>query len=86
MPIYEYICKDCYEEVSILVRSLNSEIDLKCKSCGTSNLDRVISQVAVLHSSQDLHREFDSMAKYRDSTDDGTDPFNGKGDYLADNL
>ena len=85
MPIYEYSCKDCSEKTSILFKSLDENKNPICGSCNSANMERMISSVAVLHSSQDLHRQYDSMASYRDSIDE-KDPFDGKGDYLKENL
>jgi putative FmdB family regulatory protein len=51
MPIYEYICDDCQEQVNLFFRSF-AEVETKpavCPLCGGSNLERVISRVAVVH-------------------------------------
>ena len=85
MPIYEYSCEDCLEQTSILFKSIDDNKTPICRTCRGDNMTRMISSVAVLHSSQDLHRQFDSMANYRDSIDD-KDPFDGKGDYFTENL
>ena len=54
MPIYEYRCKECSRRLSILWRSL-SEIGTKsprCSRCGSYDLTRLVSRVAVLHSEE----------------------------------
>ena len=85
MPIYEYSCDECFEQTSIFFKTLGDPKKPICGSCGGLSVKRVISNIAILHSSQDLHRQYDSMARYRDSIDEN-DPFDGKGDYLVDNL
>jgi putative FmdB family regulatory protein len=52
MPIYEYRCQKCGRRVSIFWRSL-AEIDTKsprCSRCGSHDLTRLMSRVAVLRS------------------------------------
>ena len=54
MPIYEYLCHDCGRRVSILWRSF-SEIGTtkpRCPRCGSENLTRLISRVAVVRSEE----------------------------------
>ncbi len=50
MPLYEYLCHDCQEQVSLLFRSF-AEVETKpavCPQCGGSSLERIISRVAVV--------------------------------------
>jgi putative FmdB family regulatory protein len=54
MPIYEYICRDCRSRVEIFFRTM-AELETKepvCPGCQGSNLERLISNVAVVHSRQ----------------------------------
>lgn len=54
MPIYEYRCRDCRRRTSILWRSF-SEVESeppRCTRCGSANLVRLMSRVAVLHSEE----------------------------------
>ena len=54
MPIYEYRCKDCRRRTSILWRSF-SEVEAKppqCVRCGSANLVRLVSRVAMLRSEE----------------------------------
>ncbi len=54
MPIYEYRCNGCGRRVSIFWRSL-SELETKsprCSRCGSQNLTRLVSRVAVLRSEE----------------------------------
>jgi len=50
MPLYEYLCDDCQEQVSLFFRSF-AEVETKpavCPQCGGGSLERIISQVAVV--------------------------------------
>ena len=51
MPIYEYHCHDCRRRVSLFFRSFAAtEDEPACPRCGGTNLERVISRVAVVRS------------------------------------
>lgn len=52
MPIYEYRCNTCRRRVTILVRSFSTPYTPKCDRCGSTDLRRLISRVAVLHSEE----------------------------------
>ena len=54
MPIYEYHCGTCHERVSILVRSVSKiqTIAPLCPLCGSQDLTRLISRVAVVRSEE----------------------------------
>lgn len=52
MPIYEFNCDDCHEIVNIFFRSF-ADVETKeaaCPHCQGTNLERVLSQVTVVHS------------------------------------
>jgi putative FmdB family regulatory protein len=54
MPIYEYRCNDCRKRVSVYWRSF-SEVEIaraRCPACGSEDLTRLISRVAVLRSEE----------------------------------
>jgi putative FmdB family regulatory protein len=54
MPIYEYRCKDCRRRTSILWRSF-SDVEAKpprCTHCGSTDLVRLVSRVAMLRSEE----------------------------------
>ena len=54
MPIYEYRCQDCHRRTSVLWRSF-SEVEAeppRCARCGSTNLVRLVSRVAILHSEE----------------------------------
>jgi putative FmdB family regulatory protein len=52
MPIYEYLCKDCGKKSSFLILSISSQFEPRCKACGSLNLKKLISRVAVLRSEE----------------------------------
>jgi len=54
MPIYEYRCNMCHSRVTILTRSFASaeSVSPQCPHCGSKNLTRLISRVAVVHSEE----------------------------------
>jgi putative FmdB family regulatory protein len=43
MPIYEFKCLKCGNVVEMLFKSSTEEIEMKCASCGSLSLERVIS-------------------------------------------
>lgn len=51
MPIYEYRCQSCGRRISLL-RSLSDESPPRCTACGSQELKRLISRVAVLRSEE----------------------------------
>jgi len=40
MPIYEYTCKDCSSQFEKFVRSMTSEVEVKCPNCGGSHVKK----------------------------------------------
>lgn len=48
MPIYEFVCNACKNPVSVFVRSISSEVNAKCESCGSTDLTRQVSTFAFL--------------------------------------
>jgi len=46
MPIYEFICQNCYGKLSLLIRDTSGPIVPKCSSCGSANVSRIISGFA----------------------------------------
>ena len=80
MPIYEYACEDCRKVSSVFVRSINSTpVAPNCSHCGGAQLSRKVSRVAVLHSRQDLHGDYDRMSAFDDAP--GDDDYDDSGDY-----
>lgn len=46
MPIYEYSCRECGRRSSLLIRSLSTSVASRCRHCGSSQLDRLLSRFA----------------------------------------
>ncbi len=43
MPIYEFSCQECSKESEILVRSAEWESTVQCPSCGSRQLEKLLS-------------------------------------------
>ena len=43
MPIFEFSCLDCTKESEILVRSAEWEGEAECPSCGSHQLEKMLS-------------------------------------------
>ncbi|MFH2219553.1 MAG: zinc ribbon domain-containing protein [Pseudomonadota bacterium] len=43
MPIYEFKCLKCEEFIELLLMNPDEEIELKCPSCKSEELERVLS-------------------------------------------
>ena len=50
MPIYEFGCLDCGQKSSFLVPSFKTSLEPKCRKCGSANMRKLVSRVAVLRS------------------------------------
>jgi len=50
VPVYEFACNACGAKVSVFTRSISAAVDGKCDRCGSRDLRRLISRVAVLRS------------------------------------
>ncbi|NOY78529.1 MAG: zinc ribbon domain-containing protein [Calditrichaeota bacterium] len=53
MPIYEYRCLDCGKRTNFLFLKRDEKRELKCRWCGSSRMERVISRFATLQSEED---------------------------------
>ena len=47
MPLHEFACKDCGRKSTRLVLKKEDEASLKCEHCGSGELTRLISRVAI---------------------------------------
>lgn len=54
MPIYEYYCTDCHQRLNLFFRTFTaaSESEPSCPNCGSVQLRRLVSRVAVLRSEE----------------------------------
>ncbi len=57
MPIYEFLCQKCNTKSSILAWNTAESFVAKCPTCGSSNLERVISSFAYHKSMKTIHEE-----------------------------
>ena len=62
MPIYEYGCKGCRRRTSVFVRSISSPVDAVCEHCGSGDVSRLISRVAVVRSEDDMFSGLDESS------------------------
>lgn len=52
MPIYEYRCRDCGKKSTFVTLSVKSALEPKCRKCGSTNLEKLISRVSVSRSEE----------------------------------
>jgi len=84
VPIYEYVCLDCGRTSSFLTPSFRVELEPKCEACGSPNMRKLVSRVAVLRSGRRASDDFDGGDVGPDSAgpmdDEGLRPGNDFGD------
>ena len=47
MPIYTYVCKECGENFDLLVGVTAERVELKCRKCGSNNIEKIVSSFSV---------------------------------------
>lgn len=52
MPIYEYRCRQCRRKTTALVLSRARAAEVRCKSCGGGDLEKLYSRVATPRSEE----------------------------------
>jgi len=52
MPIYEYRCADCGKKSTFITLSVSSALEPKCKNCGSANMKKLVSRVAIFRSEE----------------------------------
>jgi putative FmdB family regulatory protein len=52
MPIFEFLCHDCGRKMSALVLSRARVDEVRCKRCGSSNLEKLFSRFATVKSEE----------------------------------
>ena len=62
MPIYEFRCKACRRRTSVFTRSIGAPVGAICEHCGSSELWRLMSRVAVHRSESDSGVGFDESS------------------------
>lgn len=64
MPIYEYQCGSCHARTEVLVISLANGRNIKCAKCGSKNLNRLVSIVALGNSkARKAASRFEALSK-----------------------
>src|SRR3990172_2400165 len=62
MPIYEFRCQRCRRRSSVFTRSISGEVEAVCSHCGSREMSRLISRVAVLRSEDDAFAGLDESS------------------------
>jgi putative FmdB family regulatory protein len=73
MPIYEYRCNACGARLSRFVRTIGADASGSCERCGSADLRRLVSRVAVVRAPLDpgtLNK--DELLRGVDYTDPGS--------------
>jgi putative FmdB family regulatory protein len=52
MPIYEYRCRACRKKSTFLTLSVGARLEPKCKFCGGTDMEKLVSRVATLRSEE----------------------------------
>lgn len=52
MPIYEYRCLSCGRKSTFLTLSVKESFTPKCKACGSHNIEKIVSRVAISRSEE----------------------------------
>ena len=52
MPIYEYRCRVCGRKSVFITLSVKSALEPKCRKCGSRDLEKLVSRVAVSRSEE----------------------------------
>ena len=66
MPIYEYRCEACGRVSSFLLLRISEEVDPFCKACGSREVKRIMSRVAVLKSEEQRMERLLDPSKFSD--------------------
>jgi putative FmdB family regulatory protein len=62
MPIYEFRCNACRRRTSLFTRSVAAEVSGYCEHCGSADLSRLFSRVAVHRSANGNGDAFDETS------------------------
>lgn len=66
MPIYEYRCEACRKVSSFLLLRITEQLDPHCKHCGSKEVRKIISRVAVLKSEEQRLESMLDPSKFSD--------------------
>src|SRR5688500_15040915 len=59
MPIYVYQCDRCDVRTEIFLRRLNAEREVVCESCGSTQMQRLLTPFAIYRSELDKLEQLD---------------------------
>lgn len=62
MPIYEFRCGACRKRTSVFVRTIGAGVSPSCEHCGSAEMSRLFSRVAVLRSEGDAGSGIDESS------------------------
>ena len=62
MPIYEFRCSACRKRTSVFVRTMTAAVSPQCEHCGSSEMSRLFSRVAVLRSGDEMGAGIDGSS------------------------
>jgi len=63
LPIYEYRCRICGRKSVFITLSVKSALEPRCKKCGSPNLEKLVSRVAVSRSEESRMESLADPAK-----------------------
>ena len=66
MPIYEYRCTACGRVSSFLLLRISEEVSPYCKACGSTDVNRILSRVAILKSEEQRMESLLDPSKFSD--------------------
>jgi len=66
MPIYEYRCQRCNKVSSFLLLRITEEIVPYCKACGSMDVKRKISRIAILRDEERVMESLLNPSKFSD--------------------
>ena len=66
MPIYEYRCRSCGRVCSVFVRGFSATFTPVCKRCGSDDLCKLVSRVAVLKSEDSRLEDMADPSRFGD--------------------
>lgn len=66
MPIYEFLCSKCNKISSFLSLKVSDPIDAYCKFCGSQDVRKIISRVAILKSEEKRIESMLDPSKFSD--------------------
>src|SRR6516225_1404340 len=69
MPLFDYRCVECRKKFTLLVGVVAEEQEKKCPSCGSTDVNKLISRFARLRSEDDLIDDLADPSKMGDLED-----------------